>query len=85
MGQPEVQLFEALLENEGMPAETTSCGSQSITEMINSANDEAMCPCDALHDILMEAGMSPEDFLMAAERDPEGLQAWVEGQIGTIN
>ena len=78
MGQQEY--WDAALSKEGMPADVVVGTHVDLDEI-----EPGTCLCDALHDALSDIGMSAEDFLMAAERDPDGLQMWIESWAGLIN
>jgi|GEM_PF-2456339 hypothetical protein len=78
MGQKE--FWDSILKDEGMPANLEIGVHIDIDEI-----EPGTSLGDALHDALSDIGMLAEDFLMAAERDPAGLQVWIESWAGPLN
>ena len=73
--------FENILRREGMPPELRR---RKEEKLVPPEEIEQGTMCDALHDLLDNADLRPEEFRAAMEIDPEGLQLWVERQIGTL-
>lgn len=80
VGKDKAVLYESILKKEGMPANLKIGEHVDIEEI-----EPGTSLCDALHDALAEVGTTPEDFLMAAVHDPEGLRIWIESWAGPLN
>ena len=74
-GTKQGQDWEEILAEAGMPA---------VLPEEDLEQESDICRCDALIELLSEAGISTEEFFASVQGNPDGLIAWAESQIGTI-
>lgn len=74
-------LYEALLEAEGLGPEPTVHEREIALEEVVSWGDAS----DALHDLLVEVGMGPEEFLLTVEQNRDALITFLTSRMGPLN